>query len=249
MIDIIYGADPKQMVGAALFAFSAMRRTTEPIRFTPLLEKALRFRGLYKRPHEMRGEQMWDTISAAPMSTDFANSRFLAHWLSDSEFVLFCDGSDMLFLDDPFSLICLADRTKAVQVVKRNWEPTETLKMDGQAQTVYSRKGWSSVMLWNRFHPANNKLSIEMVNTLPGRDLHAFYWLEDDEIGDLPPRWNLMSDVDTLDTTVDRPGLVHFTKGLPVVDSHENDPWSAEWFRELRILDATRGGPRAVRAA
>jgi hypothetical protein len=45
-------------------------------------------------------------------------------------------------------------------------------------------------MLFNCDHPSNKKLTVEMINTLPGRDLHRFCWLEDDEIGELDPGWN-----------------------------------------------------------
>jgi hypothetical protein len=252
-IDVIHGAEAREAIGAAVFTFSAIRRTTEPVRFTPLLEKALRFRGLYTRPHEIRDGVLWDVISAAPMATDFAITRFLLPWLSDADFVIFADGSDMLFLDDPFSLFCLADRKYAVQVVKRDWTPTETVKMDAQIQTAYPRKGWSSLMIWNRTHPANEALTLEDVNCRPGRDLHRFYWLADDEVGELPLRWNLLSGVDPTSvadlSTIGRPGLVHFTKGLPTMAGHENDPWAPEWRRELAILDSTRGGIRVPHAA
>ena len=55
----------------------------------------------------------------------------------------------MLFLDDPAKLFALADDQFAVMVVKHDHQPTETTKMDGQLQTVYARKNWSSVILWN----------------------------------------------------------------------------------------------------
>ena len=152
------------------------------------MEKCLRYRGIYRRPHEKRDGQLWCPISEAPMSTSFAISRFLVRWLSCGvQWALFCDWCDMLWLADPAELFALADDRYAVQVVKREHVPDEDLKMDDQAQTVYPRKNWSSLILWNLWHPANERLTLDMVNTLPGRDLHRFCWLEDAEIGSC--RW------------------------------------------------------------
>jgi hypothetical protein len=75
-------------------------------------------------------------------------------------------------------------------VVKHDHQPTEHWKMDGQFQTRYHRKNWSSVCLFNCDHPANKALTVDLVNSAPGRDLHAFSWLADDLIGELPPEWN-----------------------------------------------------------
>ena len=55
-----------------------------------------------------------------------------------------------------------------------------------------------------------------MVNTLPGRDLHRFCWLEDDEIGELPPEWNHLVGIDP-DTKAARPALLHYTLGTAEV--------------------------------
>lgn len=152
----------------------------------------------------------------------------------------------MLWQDDPAKLFELADDRYAIQVVKRQHEPSETVKMDDQAQTAYPRKNWSSVILWNTTHPANARLTVEMVNTLPGRDLHRFCWLEDDEIGDLPMVWNWLVGVDSdIEHLGEKPKLLHFTCGLPSMPGYEDKPWSDVWKRELAIFDATRGTLRA----
>lgn len=242
MLEIVAGWEPREAVGYHLCAFSAIRRTSVPLRFVPLMEKPLRVAGLYHREHEQRGEQLWDVASDAPMATSFACSRFLAPWLASEPWVLFCDFADMLFLADPAELLELADDRYVIQVVKREHVPTEKRKMDNQAQTTYARKNWSSVILWNCEHPANQRLTLEMVNTLPGRDLHRFCWLEDDEIGDLPPEWNWLVGIDPVDETQSgiKPKLLHFTEGLPTMPGYENCAYSDVWRRELSILDATR---------
>ncbi len=69
-----------------------------------------------------------------------------------------------------------------------------------------------------------------MVNTLPGRDLHRFCWLDDDLIGALPAEWNvLIGEEDHPD-----PALAHFTLGVPDMDGYETQPFADEWFRQAR---------------
>lgn len=238
MLEIVGGWDVREVAGFNLNYYAAWRRTSAPLNIQPLMEKGLRYEGLYKRPHEHRNGQLWDPISDAPMSTSFANARFLTPWKARGEWVLFCDFCDMLFLSDPAELFALADEKFAVQVVKRRHEPDETTKMDGQIQTSYQRKNWSSVILWNLRHPGTVRLTLEMVNSLPGRDLHAFCWLEDEEIGELPAGWNYLVGVD--DLTV-KPALLHFTKGTPELTGAKEAPWADVWLNELAIMDASRG--------
>ena len=47
---------------------------------------------------------------------------------------------------------------------QHDYQPKESTKMDGQRQTVYPRKNWSSMMLVNCSHPANKELTKELVN-------------------------------------------------------------------------------------
>lgn len=240
MLQICGGWDPREPVGYNLCQFSAIRRTTKPLRFVPLMEKVLRFNGLYKRPHEERDGQLWCPISDAPMSTTFANSRFLAPWMANGgDWILFIDFADMLFLADPAELFELADERFAVQVVKGRHEPDESSKMDAQRQTSYPRKNWSSVILWNLRHPGTVRLTLEMVNSLPGRDLHRFCWLEDEDIGELPPSWNFLVGVDRRKG----PKLLHFTNGTPETGVND-EPWASVWRQELEIMDSTRPNMR-----
>jgi hypothetical protein len=68
------------------------------------------------------------------------------------------------------------------------------------------------VMLWNCDHPANQRLTLQDVNERPGRDLHRFYWLNDSEIGALPPEWNWLVGVQPKPAA---PQIAHFTLGGP----------------------------------
>jgi hypothetical protein len=239
MLEIVAGSDPREDMGFEVARFSAYRRTSEPLAIIPLREKVLRYQGLYKRPHGWKDGRLWCPISDAPMSTDFAVSRFLVQWLVDGDWALFCDWCDMLWLADPAELFALVDERYAIMAVKRDFRPDADTKMDGQAQTSYPRKLWSSVILWNVRHPANARLTLEMVNELPGRDLHRFCWLKDKEIGRLPNPWNWLVGIDNdKGPGFGSPKLLHYTTGAPFMAGYEHGPWSEVWHRERAIMDS-----------
>lgn len=170
---------------------------------------------------------MWDQVSEAFCSTEFAITRFLVPILAHSGWVLFCD-CDIVFLDDPAKLFALADDRFAVMCVKHDMKVEHDRKMDGQVQVPYARKNWSSVMLVNCDHPANQRMTVSMIKEIPGRFLHRFCWLKDDEIGELPPEWNWLVGVQP---KPEHPKIAHFTLGGPwipgwVPQAHD-DIWSA----------------------
>jgi hypothetical protein len=92
--------------------------------------------------------------------------------------------------------------------------------MDNQVQTYYRRKNWSSVVLWNCEHLAHMRLTQEMLNTLPGRDLHAFSWPEDSEIGDLPRGWSYLVGVSPA-IPAGNLHIAHYTLGTPNILGYE----------------------------
>lgn len=192
----------------------------------------LQRRGLYTRPTERRLGKLWDTISGAPMSTEFAISRFLVPAIVRKHhavtppygWAVFMD-CDVLVRRNLNQLMALLDDDKALMCVKHDHRPDNDTKMDGQVQTAYPRKNWSSVMAFNVDHPSNNTLTAEMVNTLPGRDLHRFCWLDDNEIGALPPEWNFLVG----HTKADDPAIVHFTDGGPWLEAFKDVPHARQW--------------------
>jgi hypothetical protein len=195
---------------------------------TALHLPTLRERGLYTRPTSRRDGRLWDDISEAYMSTEHANSRFLVPFLAKEypgKWALFTD-CDIILRRPIDDILEQANPRFAVQVVKHQYAPKEGVKMDGQAQQLYARKNWSSVMLFNTEHPANDRLTLEMVNSLPGRDLHRFCWLKDDEIGDLTPDWNWL--VGHSDPGI-APAIVHYTEGLPSMAGYENCAFADAW--------------------
>jgi hypothetical protein len=67
-----------------------------------------------------------------------------------------------------------------------------------------------------------------MLNTLPGRDLHAFCWMKDEEIGFLPEMWNHLDGYS--DPSMDA-AAAHLTRGTPDMRGHENTLYAGEWWK------------------
>jgi hypothetical protein len=231
LIEVVCGCDPREQIGLAVFQSSVHRYASETVAFTALVEGLLRKEKLYSRPHEIRDGRLWCPISDAPMSTAFANSRFITPWLASRQWVLFADAADMLALDDLAKVFAMADERYAIMCVQHRYEPTAETKMDDQIQTRYSRKNWSSFVLWNTFHHGNRRLTLKDVNERPGRDLHRFFWLRDDEIGALPTRWNSL--VGVCDDPA--PGLLHFTECSPELGYR--GPFANAWLAERARLE------------
>lgn len=230
---IYVGFDPRWADAYAVTRESALRWTSTPRPVYGLVLEQLVAKGLYTRPTEYRDGRIFDALSrredySGEMSTEFAISRFLVPLLAGQGWALFMDG-DMLVRAPLTELFALADRNtdKALMCVQHDHRPAEgATKMGGKAQTQYQRKNWSSLMLFNCDHPATKRLTIQMVNALPGADLHRFCWLRDEEIGALPAEWNYLVGW-TKD--IEHPRIVHFTEGVPSLAGHEDDEYADEW--------------------
>lgn len=218
------GYDPREAEAFAALRASIRMRLTQPIPIYGVVLDQLRVDNLYWRPTERRDGKLWDVISDAPMSTEFAISRFLVPHLAKGGQALFMD-CDMLVRTNLARVFDLCGADKPVWCVKHDHQPKSETKMDGQTQTRYARKNWSSFMVFNE-HASNKVLTPGFVNAVPGRDLHRFCWLEDDEIGELAPEWNFL--VGHSDPTIN-PKVVHFTEGGPWMEGYENVPYAPEW--------------------
>lgn len=213
---------------------SLKRHVPAGVRIYGLVLEDLKRAGLYRRPMEWRKSAadkpiMWDILSDAPMSTEHACARFLVPHLAGSGLAVFMDG-DMLVRKQLQSLLEGIDLRKAVSVVQHDFRPPEGTKMDGQVQLPYARKNWSSLVVFNCDHPSNKKLTLDMVNALPGRDLHRFCWLSDSEIGSLDPEYNWL--VGHSNKNIN-PAIVHFTEGLPDMHGYADVDYADEWRAEL----------------
>jgi lipopolysaccharide biosynthesis glycosyltransferase len=222
-VKVYIGYDVRE--DAAYRVAKASLYKTSGILCETLCADRLRSVGLYNRNIDARNNQFYDLPSQAPCSTEFATTRFLVPIICQDGMALFTD-CDVVFMDDVRKMLNEIEPGKAVYVVKHNHAGEEGIKMDGQTQTKYPRKNWSSVMLFDCDHPANKRLPLESVNRLPGRELHGFYWLADDEIGELPQRWNWL--VNVADKP-DAPGIAHFTLGGPWLPNWEAQDHDHLW--------------------
>jgi hypothetical protein len=232
------GFDPREAASYAVTRDSVQRRLRGGVSVHGLVLADLKAQGLYWRPTERREGRLWDVISEAPCATEFSISRFLVPHLARQRlatltppaWALFMDG-DMLANADLGELFDQADERYAVMCVKHQHDPAPGLKMDDQLQTAYARKNWSSLTLWNLHHPSNQGLSVEIINTVPGRDLHRFFWLRDEEIGELSPVWNWFASFGVPDDG--QPKVTHFTDGTPEMKGYEEQPFADEWRAAL----------------
>jgi lipopolysaccharide biosynthesis glycosyltransferase len=149
--------------------------------------------------------------------------------------VIFADG-DMVCTDDIANLWNLRDITKAVQVVKHNYQTKVHRKYFGNKNEDYPRKNWSSVILWNCAHSKNRQLTPEFVQGQDGAFLHRFKWLEDNDIGELPKEWNWLA---TEYEANPNAKLVHYTLGTPCFMEYRDSDMADQWH--LTMARATQG--------
>ncbi len=211
---------------AAEVAYKSLRRVTsneiepEMLCLSKLVDQGL----MSGRTIDYRNGD-YDLVSNAPQATRFAITRFLTPILCQSGYALFVD-CDVVFMQDPRAMLLDVAAKHAVSVVKHGGVVNTQLKMGGVPQVAYPRKNWSSVALYNCDHHAHRRLSLRDINERPGRDLHAFYWLADDEIGGLAPHWNWLVDVQARPPRI---GIAHMTLGGPWISGWQGGSFDAEW--------------------
>lgn len=228
MLPKVYiGYDTREPDAYEVAVSSLERHASGPVSITALRLRQLEACGLLRRPTDLRG-QRYDIPSNAPASTEFAISRFLVPILAQSGWALFTD-SDVVFRADVAELFALAEPRYAVMCVKHGYQSAHGTKMDGQAQSAYARKNWSSVMLFNCDHPANRRLSLVDIQERRGFDLHQFYWLNDAEIGALPAEWNWLVNVEERPPD---PKIAHFTLGGPFTSGWAGAEHDDLWYQE-----------------
>ena len=235
------GYDTREDSAFDVCEHSLYSRATLPLTVIPLKQAELRELRLYDRPWRTNDAgQMIDDRDGKPFSTQFTFTRFLTpilgRGLGLTGWVGFCD-LDFLFLHDVSELFSLVESDKAIMCVKHKHRPQETVKMDGCAQTVYDRKNWSSLVLWNLQHPLTRLLTAEAVNHEPGSWLHGFRWIPDDQIGALPEEWNWLEGHSSRSI---RPKAVHFTRGGPWFEEWQRVEFGELWLEEQRLMRAAQ---------
>ena len=218
-LNFFIGYDAKEDIAYRVCKFSLQKRTSANVKVTSLKLDELISKKLYTR-------------SIDPLaSTQFTYSRFLVPKLMNyNGWAVFCD-CDFIFLNDVNKLTKELDDSKAVFCVKHDYTPKEKHKMDGQKQTIYPRKNWSSFIVFNCSHSSTKKLTLETVNNESGAYLHQFKWCEDNEIGSLDERWNWLEGW-TSNHNSNQPFAVHYTRGGPWFSEWQDVEFAEEWKNE-----------------
>lgn len=213
---VFVGWDSREDIAYQVCKRSLEMHSSIPLEIIPIKQSELRSRGLYWRAP--------DALS----STEFSFTRFLTPYLAGYRgWAVFVD-CDFLFRKDVAGLLDYLDPSKALYCVKHDYRPRESTKMDGQIQTQYPRKNWSSFMLINCVHEQVQVLTPDVVNTESGLHLHRFNWLTDDAIGALPITWNYLEGWHSAADCAD-PIAVHFTRGGPWFEEWKNVEYGATW--------------------
>ena len=218
---VYIGYDTREDLAYQVSKYSIVSRSNN-ISVEPLRLVELRERKLYWRDEDKLG------------STEFTFSRFLVPELNKFKgWALFCD-CDLLFLEDINKLFDLADDKYAVMCVQHDYQPKESQKMDGKIQSLYPRKNWSTVVLWNCSHPSNKLVNKELVNNheTTGKYLHRFSWLSDNEIGSLPHVWNWLAGW-YQEPSDGKPLAIHYTEGGPWFENYRFCEYHQEWKESL----------------
>jgi hypothetical protein len=223
---IFLGYDSRESVAWHVAAHSILARASCPVAIIPLVQSALREAGAYTRE---RGPTE---------STEFSLSRFLVPYLSQFYGTSIFMDCDVLLRADicelwgemwraEFEAAKALRDPPAVLCVQHDYTPTESVKFEGNVQTVYPRKNWSSVMVFK--NDRCRALTPDYINTATGLQLHRFQWLEDAEIGALSPAWNHLVGDEPPNPTAK---LVHFTNGIPIFAGYEHCEFADEWRAE-----------------
>lgn len=212
---LFIGWDSAEPAAAAVLTHSVLARATAPVYIVPLTRRSVH--------HAYKRERM------PTESTEFSFTRFLVPYLSRYEGVSVFMDCDMLCLEDIWILMThvIGDPEKAVWVCQHDYVPRTATKMQGQIQTKYPRKNWSSLIIFN--NAKCRQLTRDYVNKASGAELHQFAWVDDKDIGSLPLEWNWL--VGEYEPNPEAKNL-HYTLGGPWFKGYERCDHADLWFRE-----------------
>ena len=207
MIKIFAGYDSREDVGFQVFMKSLMEHASVPFAIVPVNQK------IFKRT--ARGTNRFGDLRF--MIPKLMNYTGIAIWM---------DGSDMMLRGDIAAFYELINPFTAVQVVKHDYKTKSPRKYVGTIMESdnldYPRKNWSSVMIMNCSHSSWRRISMDD----PVTELHRFYNIQDEHIGDLPIEWNhLVGEYDFNPQA----RLVHFTLGIPGFSHYAHCDYASEW--------------------
>lgn len=224
-IPVYIGYDEKESGAFWTCAASILENASQPVEIIPLKRSTL---PLTRAKHPKQ-------------SNEFAFTRFLVPYLQNfSGCAIFMD-CDFLVLGDIADLWYLRDETKAVQVVQHD---TSTFaagkKYLGNEQTVYERKCWSSLMLFNCAHSDCMALHPDVIDLHEGLYLHQLKWARDEDIGALPKEWNWL--VGHYEYNETQPKALHFTEGGPYFKQYADSDYAGVWWKYFDKMKYVQDG-------
>lgn len=233
--NVYIGYDDRESIAYAVCEYSIKKRTNLLVDTHALKHRDLRKQGLFRRPWLTESDTgiRIDLIDNKPFSTEFSHTRFLVPQLNGFKgWALFMD-CDMIFQSDIKELFELCDDRYAVMVVKHNHRPKELNKMDDQPQAQYTKKNWSSFVLWNCGHYSNRTLTAPAVNMMTGNELHNFSWLKEYEIGHLGFEYNWIEGYSPADV---KPKVIHYTAGGPWFSNCMDVLYADKWLDDYKSM-------------
>lgn len=228
VLKIYVGYDSREDIAWQVCRHSIQRHASPGVEVYPLKLASLRELGLYTR-------------GADNASTEFSLTRFLTPYLAAHDgWSIFVD-CDFLFTGDVRKVLTHARSENSVCVVQHDYVPANAIKMDGQIQTSYPRKNWSSFMLFNGAHRDVKALTPSVVNTATPAFLHRLSWVSDDStIGSLPLEWNFLEGEYPKPEVL--PNAIHYTNGGPWFENWQNVDFAGNWLAERDMyLSSARG--------
>lgn len=230
MCNVFIGYDPRDDLAAKVCEESLRDHSTVPsLQVHRLNERELRQKELYWRSYRVDGVgQMWDDFDGKPFSTQFSFTRFLVPALCGyrAGLSVFCD-ADFMWRGDIAEMLDGLEKQKALWCVHHQQRGVVDgeLKMDGVIQTLYHRKNWSSLMVFDPL--LNQALTPYKVSMWKGSQLHAMSWLEDGMIGEIPETWNWLEGHSDFN---ENPKVVHHTRGTPDMIG-DDIAFADEWWK------------------
>ena len=211
---IFIGYDSREKIAFHVLSYSIIANATIPVSITPI--NLNNFKHFYNRP---RGKKD---------STEFSISRFLTPYLSNYEgYSLYLD-CDIIMLGDVAKLLkfVAGKSTRVLWCVKHKYKPKDRTKFLKEKQFIYSKKNWSSFMLFN-----NRKCKIltpKFVSKAHGLVLHQFKWTKEKLIGSLPKIWNVLVGEQKIPKNF---YALHYTLGGPYFKKYSKCVGSKFWFK------------------
>lgn len=179
----------------------------------PIIKQDLIDQGIYTRGEDFLA------------SSEFTITRFLVPYLSDYKGLSLFMDCDIICNTDIKTILEEIDEKNSVSVVKHDYVPKTNIKMDGKPQSIYPRKNWSSVMLFN-----NHKCGVltpELINKWEPSYLHQFGWTFDSMIGSLNHTWNYLAGYYD---DIEEPNIIHYTDGGPWFEKYRDCPLANKWI-------------------